>query len=72
MKAAFFPLGDTRLNHCDGESIWRETSFALELVRQCVNPKLNLTHCIRNWDRIKNKLAGSQRKRALQLDNLLR
>lgn len=71
MKAAHFPPGDTRCDEIDAEtSLWRETSFALHLVRQAVNPRLELAKCVEQWGEISKNLAESPRKRMKQLRRL--
>jgi hypothetical protein len=71
MKATFFPRGGTHCEECERESIWRETSFMFEVIRQAINPRLNLLECIRNWAKIKAALSESPRKRVLQFQKLL-
>ena len=68
-----FPPGDILLrefNEDDPEqaNLWRETSFAFHLIKQAVNPVLNLENCLRNWRNIAGDLAESPRKRGLQVN----
>lgn len=70
MKEIFFPRGGTQSKEFKRESIWRETSFMLELLRQAVGPNLSLSDCIHNWKNIKSVLAEERRKRKLQLKNI--
>jgi len=51
--------------------MWRETEFALNLVQQAVNPRLNLQKCIENWDIIKIKLSEKPRSRKGQMDKII-
>lgn len=73
MKVVFFPHGDIRLNKKTifKGNLWRETSFALFLLKQSVNPSLLLDDCIKNWGKIANKLAESPRKRQPQLKSII-
>jgi len=69
MKGVFFPPGDTRFGEdADREaSLWRELSFALHLVRQAVNPPLEMKECLNGWRGIAEKLAEPPRKRKGQM-----
>lgn len=71
MRGVPFPPGDI---HCDAmgaeTSLWRETSFALHLIRQAVNPRLDLAECVAQWAEISKNLAESPRKRMKQLRRL--
>lgn len=60
MKAGIFSLGDIQFNKTN---LWRETSFALHLIKQAVNPKLGLKDCIQNWKEIANNLSENTRSR---------
>lgn len=71
MRAVLFPPGGTPCDPTDVEtSLWRETSFALHLIRQAVNPRLDLAQCVENWAEISKELAESPRKRIKQLHRL--
>jgi hypothetical protein len=71
MKAVFFPPGDIP---CDEEvreaCFWRELAFATHLVRQAVNPSLNLTDCIQKWGAIARDLAEPPRERSYQMNKI--
>ena len=77
MKDDFFPrgdtLGDTLGNDEDDReySIWRELSFALHLIRQAVNPLLNMADCLNRWHTIARNLAEPPRKRNYQIHDLV-
>ena len=63
MKVSVFPPGDIRFDsgarqHC----IWRETSLALHLIRQAVNPKIGLAQALSEWNRLSADLAEPPRK----------
>ena len=45
------------------ENLWRETSFALYLIKQAINPPLQIMECIENWKKIQNKLSENPRNR---------
>lgn len=51
-------------------NLWRETSFALMLIKQVVMPRLNLQDCLENWYKIQEKLSENQRRRTFQIENL--
>jgi len=68
MRVDFFPHGATQSNK---GNMWRETEFALNLVQQAVNPRLNLQKCIENWDIIKIKLSEKPRSRKGQMDKII-
>lgn len=67
MKDDIFPPGGIQFDECN---LWRETSFALHLVKQAVNPKLGLKNCIQNWKSISKKLSENPRRRKAQVVNL--
>jgi len=48
-------------------NLWRESAFALHLLRQAANPHLKLAQCIRHWRPIAQQLAESPRRRHSQL-----
>jgi hypothetical protein len=50
--------------------LWREISFAIHLIRQAVNPPLDVSECIAQWREIANNLAESPRKRNYQMQYL--
>ncbi len=60
MKGGFFSLGDIQF---EKTNLWRETAFALHLIKQAVNPKLGLMNCLKNWKGIANKLSENTRSR---------
>ena len=60
MKVDIFSLGDIQFNETN---LWRETSFALHLIKQAVNPKLGLKECIQNWKEIAKNLSENTRNR---------
>jgi len=60
MKADFFSHGDIQFNETN---LWRETSFALHLIKQAVNPILGLKECIQNWKDIAKNLSENVRNR---------
>jgi hypothetical protein len=41
--------------------------MALHLIRQAVNPRLNLSECIQQWPKIAQNLAEPPRKRKPQM-----
>jgi len=51
-------------------NLWRETSFALMLIKQVIMPRLSLQDCLENWYEIQDKLSENQRKRILQIKKL--
>jgi len=51
-------------------NLWRETSFALHLLRQAINPLMSLKDCISDWRNIAEGLAEGKRKRIRQLYKL--
>lgn len=51
-------------------NLWRETSFALMLLKQVIMPRLSLKDCLENWYEIQDKLSENQRKRTLQIEKL--
>jgi hypothetical protein len=51
--------------------LWRELSFALHLIRQAVNPHLDLSECISQWNDIAFFLSEPPRQRQKQLSGLL-
>ena len=73
MKDDFFPLGDTLGNDDGGRevSLWRELSFALHLIRQAVNPPLDISECLTQWREIARYLAEPPRKRNYQMHNFV-
>lgn len=60
MKAGIFSHGDIQFKETN---LWRETSFALHLIKQTVNPILGLKECIQNWKNIAKKLSENTRNR---------
>lgn len=48
-------------------NLWRENSFALHLLKQAVNPSLNIESCLQNWREIARTLAEPHRRRHNQL-----
>lgn len=60
MKADIFSLGDIQFNETN---LWRETSFALHLIKQAVNPILGLKNCLQNWKKIAKNLSENARSR---------
>jgi hypothetical protein len=70
-KGGFFPLGAIRSEQLEYEgNLWRESSFALHLLKQAVNPRLTLVQCIRHWQDIALQLAEPHRHRRRQLHAL--
>lgn len=67
MKDEIFPPGGIQFKRCN---LWRETSFALQLIKQAANPILDLEECIQNWKGIAIKLSESSRKRKTYADNI--
>ena len=67
MKGGFFPHGAIQ---SDDGNLWRETGFALHIMQQAVNPKLNLLKCIENWNNIQKKLSEKHRSRKVQMNKL--
>lgn len=67
MRDDIFPPGAIQLNECN---LWRETSFALHLIKQAVNPWLKLEECIQNWKAIAKMLAENPRNRTVQMAKL--
>jgi len=67
MKDDIFPPGGFQFNECN---LWRETSFALHLIKQAENPRLGLKNCIQNWKSISKKLSENPRSRKTQAANL--
>jgi hypothetical protein len=67
MKGDVFSLGDIQSNETN---LWRETSFALHLIKQAVNPILGLKKCIKNWRNIAKYLSENQRNRKRYVDNI--
>lgn len=64
MKAGIFPHGATQWEaHEEQGNLWRETSFALQLLRQAINPRLNLAASIKDWGNIQKKLSENPRNR---------
>ena len=51
--------------------MWRETVFALLLIKQAVTPRLNIQQCIQEWKKIAKLLAESPRKRSIQAGKYL-
>lgn len=51
-------------------NLWRESSFALHLVKQAVNLRLGLGKCICHWQEIAQQLAEPPRRRKAQLQML--
>ena len=70
----FFPPGDISSEEIDEDlirrSMWREYSLAFYLIRQTVNPQLQLGKCIANWKDISKSLAERPRDRKSQADRL--
>jgi hypothetical protein len=60
MRAGVFSPGATLYEETN---LWRETSFALHLIKQAVNPRLDLNDCIKNWKTIAKSLAENPRQR---------
>ncbi len=60
MKAGFFPHGGIQINELN---LWRETSFALHLIKQAVIPRLGIMECMANWGEIAKKLSEKSRNR---------
>jgi len=50
--------------------LWREISFALHLISQAVNPRLELSKCLGQWQQIAQNLAEPPRKRVAQMHAL--
>jgi len=48
-------------------NLWRETSFAVHLLRCAVNPILSLKKCLERWHLIAKQLAERKRKRTRQV-----
>lgn len=67
MKADVFSPGDIQSNETN---LWRETSFALHLIKQAVDPRLGLKKCIRNWKKIAKYLSENQRNRQGYVENM--
>ena len=68
MKGGIFPLGAIRLGTLNWTgNLWRENSFALHLLRQSVNPSLNVQVCLQHWQGISRILAEPPRERHSQL-----
>jgi hypothetical protein len=67
MRAGVFSPGGTLYEETN---LWRETSFALHLIIQAVNPRLDLNACIKNWKNIAKSLAENPRKRKGAMNNL--
>jgi hypothetical protein len=51
-------------------NLWRESAFALHLLRQVVNPYLKLARCLCRWRQISQQLAEPPRRRRNQLQLL--
>lgn len=60
MKEDVFSLGDIQFTETN---LWRETSFALHLIKQAVNPRLGIMNCLKNWKEIAKKLSENPRNR---------
>jgi hypothetical protein len=50
--------------------LWRELSFASHLIRQAVNPPLDLPECLSQWNDIAFHLSEPPRQRRKQLHTL--
>jgi hypothetical protein len=71
MKGVFFPHGDIPYREDEvAGNLWRETSFALFLIKQAVNPRMSIAECITNWDEISKTLAEPTRKRKFALKRM--
>ena len=67
MKVGIFSHGDIQYKKLN---LWRETSFALHLIKQAVNTRLSLLKCITDWKDIANSLAENPRQRRPQIEKL--
>jgi hypothetical protein len=47
----------------DNENLWRETAFALRLMKQAINPRLSLKDCLNDWKVIRKKMSENSRGR---------
>ncbi|MFA5613787.1 MAG: hypothetical protein WC993_04885, partial [Methanoculleus sp.] len=65
-KSYSVPLGE----YSEQTNRWRETSFAVYLIRCALNPILSLGRSLKHWHSIAKKLAEKKRKRSRQLPKL--
>ncbi len=70
MKDDIFPPGDIQSNKKENGNLWRETSFALKLISQAINPRLGLQSSLENWYEIQKKLSENTRKRKKQIEKI--
>lgn len=56
MKDGFFPHGDILYEEQDDYCLWRETSFALHLIKNAIVPEISISKCLKEWRNIQYKL----------------
>ena len=56
MRGDFFPHGAIHCEEQDEWNFWRETSFALHLIKRAIVPEIDIADCLSEWKNIQYKL----------------